>query len=281
MAERKRITFQTWGEYLTQCELPPADGAAQSSIRENSSWAGGGTYESTMNLARFGWHEGERDILAIARTLESAVLPGIVREDWNYEVEGVTFDVARYLEGEPEHWVKIEESEQDNPQKHVKIVYNTAASCGVSAETITARGAAVAALVECLEFSGKRVELWSAQGIDENYRQPDRGGFEVLVKVKAYDQPLDLARVAFALSHPGMLRRLGFRMIEQERPDLTHMSYGYPGEVATSEDDNLYIGEMMYGEGDWNSPAYVKHWLLATLAAQGVTLNLTEVGNAA
>jgi hypothetical protein len=72
------------------------------------------------------------------------------------------------------------------------------------------RGAAIAALITALDLRGYGVHFdisntWKAVG---DSRRSTDGCY--VVNVKTADQPLDLGRLVFALTHPGSFRQLGF-----------------------------------------------------------------------
>jgi hypothetical protein len=270
-------TFETWGAFLAQVQKPGTSKWTSSSEQGNDSWAGTRTFADAVALARNGWKEGESRMRELSRKLEVKLIHRIVREDVNYDVEGMSFDVARYLEGEPEHWVRMEESTmQADSHRHVKVLVNVAVSCGVNPDVIIARGAAIGALVELLEYAGHRVELWTCDAQSDGTSNP--AFFQRYVRVKAYDQPLEPARVAFALAHPARQRRLGFRLMEQARPEISRrlsMHYGISVDAPKSvrEEASLYLGRMQgYNHEEWSTPAFAEAFVLGELARQGVVL---------
>jgi hypothetical protein len=221
-------------------------------------------------------------VAALSAQLERAVLPAIVREDWNFDVEGAAFDVARYVEGEPEHWIKLEDSQLEAPHRHVRIVYNCAVSAGIGPDVIAARGAATAALVNLLEYAGHRVEVVvsDARGMHSNTPLTTK-----LIRVKAYDQPLEPSRLAFAMVSPAMLRRILFAIDETmpeayvSRVGCIEAAYGTPCDVLPAErgEDCLYIGRALYGDVQWTEPAAALAWCVDTLKAQGIEVNMTAI----
>lgn len=265
--------FLTWGDYLAKAEhgdRSHATAKGRNSSRRNErgrSWSGTDTFEEALRLAREGWPEGEAMVRSIASRLEASMINKIVREDWNYEVEGMGFDVARYIEGEPEHWYAVEETQLEGPHRNVRIVMNLAASSGVAAEILAARGAAVAALVELLEYAGIRCEVWTVMAAS--------GVYEAYCKVKPYDQPLEPSRIAFALANPANFRRLHFALIEATPPavnDWLSFGYGTPTNGTDVQEGNVVVPEAMYGQVQWESPERAIAWIKDILVAQGVRL---------
>lgn len=282
----QRVTFQSWGAFVAYvATTTPTVAGGLSSHDPASSWNGNVSWARSLALAVEGWTEGEQRIRELSRRLEAHITHRIVREEFNYDVEGMAFDVARFLNGEPEHWIRPEEATvtTDHGSKHVKLVVNISASSAVSPEAIIARGAAVAALVELLEYADHRVEVWitnpssAAHRYGEAYAPPI---YVCDVKVKSFDQPLDMGLLAFALAHPATLRRLMFAAQECADPSIvkyvTHSnSYGYPTENdAAKAEAGIYLpgSKLWDSAADWTSPESVETWILAELAKQGIVL---------
>lgn len=272
-------SFDTWGAYVREAEkVGPTRWQSSRDVSEGrNSWAGTRTFEEAVELARNGWKEGEARMRALSRRLEVRLIHRIVREDVNYDVEGMAFDVARYLEGEPEHWVRMEESTmQADSHRHVKVLVNVAVSCGVQPDVIMARGAAIAALCELLEYAGHRVELWICDCESDSVASP--AFYQRYTRVKAYDQPLEPARVAYVLAHPSVQRRLGFSHMESARPNIArrlsdHYGISVDAPKSVREEASLYLGRMQgFQHVEWSTPEHAEAWVLAELARQGVVL---------
>lgn len=273
------LRFKSFAEYIHAAETrEKVPGTCNSSHDGDAYFTGTNSWADAVKLARDGWPQGTERVNAISRRLEAKVLHRIVREDTRYDVEGMGFDVARYLDGEPEHWVQPEESTfAVEGQRHVKIEVSMMCSGGISADIIMRRGAAIAALVELLEYSGQRVELWLTSANAGHNGHLGNPVHVTHIRVKAYDQPLDPARVAFALVHPSTFRRFMFALQEGARPDLAKRSLGVSGygcvTNAVKEDDtSIYLPAMFYGDERWESEDSAETWILAILAKQGVEL---------
>jgi hypothetical protein len=290
------LEFHTWGDFVDTAEHKPsalpeehrhglwqrngsyAERAPRGQSADNK-WYGHASWEQTLDLARKGWDDGEERVRKIARRLEVKVLHRIVREDINYDVEGMGFDVARFIQGEPEHWVHTEDVvTEGGGTRHVKVVLNGAVSGGVDQGIIITRGAVVTALVELLEYADIRCEVWAVFALaSSSYHDRDRKPTCVYaIRVKPYDQPLDVSRVAMALAHPATFRRLGFCIQDSlDDPELVRLvgprSYGLPVDFHLP-DESIYIGRAYYSESQWESDAAAEVWILAQLAVQGVVL---------
>lgn len=277
--------FDSWGSYLDHCEnVKPTKPANPRRSRQerNSEFDGGASWDEALDLARNGWAEGESKVGAICRRLEDKIAHRIVRDDWNYDVEGQAFDVARYLQGEPEHWSRPEESYTitGHGERHVKIVFNGTSAWFVSAKAIIIKGAAIAALVEMLEYANQRCEVWLVMSVGSRLtKNLTKATFATATRVKAYDQPLEISRLAFALAHPASLRRLHFAAAEGAHKSIVEgvsapCSYGRACEFNELDDTSVYVpcSGKTEPNADWTSQEYAETWVLAKLAKQGIVL---------
>jgi hypothetical protein len=168
------------------------------------------TYDEAVAVAGTGWNKGAERVAKIRASLDAVVQRMTVANcaQMIYGVEGEWVDIGRIATGEPECCGSWHDQGEGASQKVVKIVANVAVSCGVSAETIFARGAATLAAVDLLESLGFRCEVWASKGCSGRVQSE----FHTLVKEAS--QPVELDRLAFCLCHPAMLRRLYFATME-------------------------------------------------------------------
>lgn len=277
MANLKREShFMSWGEFLdaaTNRKLAPCvacETNPSSRRKYRQEFTGTETYEEALNLAIAGWPEGSARAAEIADSLFDGISQLVERTDLVYDYEGTDFDMGLYLKGEPECWYKFQTHiEEQQGTRQLRLVFNIAASAGVSKETMTAKGATVAALVQLLEFSGYRVEVMLAAGV-----KSVRGGsfYYDDVLLKAADQPLDIDKLMFAVGHPASLRRLMFSYWESDENQMKEnsFSFGYPEDVPQDMRGDIYIAKSYYGEPQWTSTETAKSWVLAQLEKQGI-----------
>ncbi len=264
--------LHSWGEFLDFAIAGSGKHGLKSSKDRDESFTGTESWDQCLEIARNGWAEGEARTSAISATILDKVTGLIEHEQVVYDVEGIGLDVATYLNGEPECWQRFDtEITEGQGTKHVKIVFNATVSGGISKNIIEARGATVAALVQALEFAGTRVELWvlAICTADWKSKGPD---YEARVLVKAADQELDMSRVAFALAHPSMLRRLGFACMESHEVAAKELSLGYGNPQRAVDKGDLYIDSGTLGEAQWEKTSSAVEWVLKQLTAQGVHL---------
>lgn len=180
-------------------------------------------YNGAWKLAHDGWSQGAADLAVAIQALEpDATMPEI-----RFDMGGEWVDVPRYLGGNPACMARHGKVAKREPV--VSMVVSGAVSHGVSAQAITAYGAALTAIIDQLENAGRRVELDVAFVVEIGSRRAVVGW-----KVKKAEDHLDLAAIAFSIQHPAAFRRIAFAMIERSFCKETK-TYGMPGEIRKSD----------------------------------------------
>lgn len=234
-----------------------------------------------IKLAANGWTGGAARIQAGQLRHFEAISNRILRDDPVNDVEGCGFDVSLVLANEPEAWLRYEQSiaEVQGVGNIIRIVLNASVSSGIETEVIFRRGEAVAAVCELLEHAGRRVELIVLPVVSRCSRDAKTKRIESTLLVKDAHQPMDFARLAFALCHPSLLRRFGFKIIEEAGSDydyFTSASYGHPASppARDREDCQIYIKEGLLTDTDFQTVEAARAWVIRTLESQGVELEV-------
>lgn len=270
-----RYTFQTWGEFLDFADKRKLVCGYEPSRSQTHSFTKTHSFRDALTLARNGWPEGEEKIRPLANALFTKVGSLVEREEMVHDVVGNALDIGAYLNNDPECWMHPETHlEEGFSPRILRLVFNAAVSAGVSTDVIQAKGAAIAALIQALELSAYRVEVWVIAWCCSRTPE-DRHSVvhENRVLVKSADQNLDFGRLVFALAHPSMPRRLGFAVTETDprSNEKWGLCMGYPCETRTERGD-IYIGCSFLGEPHWTNAESVIAWILETLKAQGVAI---------
>jgi hypothetical protein len=263
--------FRSWEEFIEASERP-TDCTSRAS-RTNGAGFKGCTDAQAVEWAKFGWLDGAKRARVTSQMMFDRLGALIERVDIQYDVEGHAIDIARYIEGEPECWMRFEQTMIDGTSpKHIRVLLNISASAGVSVDSLLARGAVTCALIELLEYAGHRVEL------SIGMKASSSEYYLVRVLVKPFDQPLDLAKVAYVFGHPSVLRYHIFSLMETEPAYIrekigVNWGYGKPTNMNDDErGDALYIPSAMYGDEQWTNPARAERWVREQLKKQGVEL---------
>ena len=245
---------------------------SQTARRLASEWDGNLSFTETCRLAVRGWDEGIGKVEKFASGFVDAIGSKLVIDEYFYDVTGMDFDLARVLEGEPECWLNSEQVHVDAPAKQtIKLIVNIGASCSVDANTLIRKGAGVVALVQLLERMRRSVEVVAITRDCYAYNNDNEGGFNFDLTLKHAGQDLDVGKLAYALMHPSMLRRLQFIAMETTWVGMPS-SYGYSSNLRQPESDIYIPASQSYDVIDFDSEDNVKLWILKELVAQGIEL---------
>ena len=200
-------TFDSLGEFLTAVDISKPHNAANSTAWESwdETWSGG-SRASAFDKARNGWAEGRANMVeAMAKARPSVALPPAFTMD----VAGAYPDPAAAAAGVPDCMVSIDPVEARH-KPVLRVAVNVWASCAYSSTEFTNYGAAVLSYIDALEGSGFRVEVTmlchcKIDGFP-NYGETYSGR----VVIKRAEEPVDIDRMAYCLTHASMLRRLWF-----------------------------------------------------------------------
>ena len=262
--------FQSLAELISHNESNRSKWADSSQRTEKTKGfdQGTATYGEAVAVAGTGWKQGANRVEKIRASLDAVVQRMAVANcsQMIYGVEGEWVDIGRIATGEPECCGSWHDQGEGASQKIVKIVANVAVSCGVSAETIFARGAATLAAVDLLESLGFRCELWASKGCSGNKNSE----FHTLVKEAS--QPVELDRLAFCLCHPAMLRRLYFATMETFG---IYPSSCSPRPVTDESDATIMLPELCTSERVTNKGMIEQ--ILFICKAAGVSFDESEI----
>lgn len=170
-------------------------------------WHGTDSLASAISMLANGWDAGRKVVDNIVGSLESElqmVAHDMVQE-MVYDTAGAYPDMGRYMEGEPECMVQFVPTTDTTSGQVTRLLIDNGASARYSADWMTKRAGAVAALVHVLNMVGKSVEVWIASAVKIDSKVHD-----TVVCVHRAGAPLNVDSIAFALGHPSMLRRIMF-----------------------------------------------------------------------
>lgn len=276
------IVCSSWGEWVDKALHGKTDmlDNERESRRPNIHFTGVSSLKEIEDLALNGWEEGTTKVKMLTDGIFNHVSSMIERVEVSHDVEGHSIDVGRFVEGEPECWIKFENVIQEDSNGHrlVRLVLNGAVSAGVSKDIIIQKGAAVVALAELLEYSGFRVQ------IDLIFLIGSHIDNHILLSktiLKQYDQNLDINIITYALAHPSCARGLNFSIEEQfpkairTKYDISiYGGYGMPTDKVNDETlkGDIYIGSSHAENSAWKNKTACDAWIIEQLEKQGVHL---------
>lgn len=180
----------------------------QARSRPGIGWTLGASWEDSVRMAREGWQEGLTNLVG---ALDVLMPPNDKETETRYDVAGYFPDVARYVAGDPAHMISRGRTHGHPPV--VNIVISATASGGVSDEHYANFGAAMTNVIDRIEAGGRRVELHI---VFPNALRSSIASIRCLAgwRVKAAEDHVDLAAIAFSIAHPAAYRRFGFGLWE-------------------------------------------------------------------
>jgi hypothetical protein len=236
--ENKRL-WAAFGQSLQEVErwleVAPKRWATMSAARTPASrdWDLEAGMAGARHLARFGWREGAENLSTL---LQAGDVETSKQNVQRWDIAGFEPDIGRFMAGDPAHMRRRSRVAEIVREPIVQIAYNITANANVSAPMLARMGAAMVAVIDQLETRGRRVEL-SVTFCAESYKGRQIMGWQVK---QAQDQP-NLADIAYSVSHPAAMRRIGFAMQDRAPGYYELVSRGTatalrPGELPYMED---------------------------------------------
>lgn len=229
-------TFPSWDAFIKQvCEPAPQCGIATKDNVDGHDWSTR-TFEECINLARNGWPDGRAKLARFKGVLDNIVAGGGYKPEAVFSEAGAEVDVGRFLDGEPECMTDFQLREFNGGRggRIVKFLVNVTSSSGIREDKAFIRGAVAMAFIDALERFGYRVELW----VGEVGLMSSKSIF-IRTCLKRANEDYELDRIAFALCHPSVQRRMFFRIYEQLPADKWNTCGGdqYGGGGAFNDPD--------------------------------------------
>lgn len=221
----------------------------------------GGTMANAIKLARYGWQDGAEQAQALHAGVQATV-PSRKRLA-RYDVAGAFPSIPRALAGNPLYMRRLTRKETSQ-RPIVSLVCNICVSALFPVDEMLKHAAAVASIVDFLETAGFRCEVLVVSRFD------GRVNAEVAVQLKAPEQPLNLATVAYGIGHPSFLRRLMFAVVKADS-DCSPLGggLGMTGYVPPAPELGTFTIAAANSAGNRTSaPARFRH-ILRELADQG------------
>jgi len=225
-------TFDSLGDLISMVDIPKPHGAVNTAAwgSSDNNWSGG-SREGAFDMARNGWKEGRENMVkTMAQARPSVSLPPA----YTLDVGGAYPEPCSAAAGAPDCMVSFDPVES-RVKPIVRIAVNVWASSAYRAEEFINYGAAVVSYIDAVESAGFRVELTMLC-----HCKIDRTGdtYSGRVLIKRAEEPLDIDRVTYCLTHPSMFRRLWFTHMQIGEGARVNMpGCGYPRNPEPSDFD--------------------------------------------
>ena len=233
-----RHTYDSLGSFIADAKRTPlnSDPSSRSTSGEfKASWSGTDTFDEAVNLAVTGWPEGRKKLMAAMAAAQSApaFTPSLVMD-----VAGAYPVPALAAAGDPCSMVDMQPIE-DRVRPIVRLVVQRGGSSAYSGEEFMNYGAAVLSYIEGLEAACFRVEIEVAFAA----KIPPVDHY-LSVIVKRAEEPMEMDRLAYVLTHPAFFRRIAFAVKESTPGIAEHLNlqaYGFSRSPEPSEVDPSQI----------------------------------------
>lgn len=251
----------------------------------NDKWAGTPNLETALEKARTGWSDIRPEVDAILEPIREKLMEKLdYTQVRGLDLVGFEPDISLYLAGELECMIDYVPREVPTRGKVFTLLINGTVSWMIKPETILARGAAIAALVEAFQMLGYDLAIWVENSVDPlgygwGQKRGEKGrysSYTVLTHVHRAGDPLDINKVMFPIGNPSWLRRIVFGIQEGEPPIIRDTfgfldgGYGRPtGPLCDEMVDASFVMSMNAHHTDQDITDPVG-WVLEQLAAQGV-----------
>lgn len=177
------------------------------------------SFEEAEGLLKHGWNEKAKLLEQRLQAVKNQIEPS-QKDRAFYDVQGFQCSVPRYLQGIPTSM--IAKKKVMEKQKVITLNKSVSYSANVNSNEIVEESVKALQIVKKLEAQGYSVNLNVIMG-SANY--PTK--LFAKIRIKSANERLNVAKTAFPLVHPSMLRRMLFRFIEV-CPDTTNpYKYGY------------------------------------------------------
>ena len=163
------------------------------------SWEGVKTYDEALTFLRNGYQPTVSKLREKLKVSD----PGQKRITFSNNIVGSAPIVPLAMKGVPN--CMIDMRMKQIKCKVVDIYYDMTCSCGTDSEQIIENGQKMLGAILDLERQGYRINLYAVQTYS------DASSVDMLaVKIKSSNQPLDLKRMSFPLTHTAFFRVIGF-----------------------------------------------------------------------
>lgn len=157
------------------------------------------THDAAQRLAAAGDMRLAAEAERYLARFENAA-PASFKSAWFDSINGALPNVPAFVSGSPLN-MRSRRRVQDEAAP-ITVCVDVGANSGVTPQEVSARGAAILALVRALA-SRRPVDLWACCGLDADSKRNASWTF-----VQIETRPLDLARAAFIFAHPAAVRHL-------------------------------------------------------------------------
>lgn len=188
----------------------------------------GATVEESLKLLNYGWEQQAEKLTLSAKTR----LEPSLKQSLKYDVHGFFPSTARYLQGLPTSMINIHNKKAPAPA--VNIYVNLSTPGIVSSKSLFDRAVEIIKVVNAFENKGYGVNIYPLV-YTQGYNDSNNKYYTWMCKIKGSNEKFHIKKIAFACSHPSMLRNIYFLSVLGNKTFPDDYVYGY-GQVKKLSD---------------------------------------------
>ena len=173
---------------------------------------GTNNFEEALELLRYGDDDLYKKVIEEKSKIKVDKMLGNARNRQTYfnNISGCIPNVPNYLIGNPQNMIDIKKNGAS--QKIINVILNIRVPSGVDADDVIKIGTKYISIIDVLEKSGYRCNLYSAVA---NTNSSNSKHSLLMVKIKNDREPLNIKKICFAVAHPSMQRRITALQLQQ------------------------------------------------------------------
>lgn len=201
------------------------------------SWEGVKTYDEALKYLRNGYQPTVNKLKEKLKLRD----PGQKRISFTNNIVGSAPIVPLALKGVPN--CMIDTRMKQIKCKVIDVYYDMTCSCGTESKQIIENGQKMLGAILDLEHQGYRINLYAVQSYN------DSSSSDILaVKIKSSNQPLDLKRMSFPLTHTAFFRVIGFDWYSRFPKGKYRSGYGHALGYELNDRELKEFSAKMFGD---------------------------------
>ena len=200
-------------------------------------WEGVNSYDEALNFLRNGYQPTVDKLKEKLNVRD----PGQKRVSFTNNIVGSAPIVPLALKGVPN--CMIDTRMKQIKCKVIDVYYDMTCSCGTKSSQIIENGQKMLGAILDLEHQGYKINLYAVQSYN------DSNSSDILaIRIKSSNQPLDLKRMSFPLTHTAFFRVIGFDWYSRFPKGKYRSGYGHALGYELNDSELKEFASQMFGE---------------------------------
>ena len=164
--------------------------------------------------------------------------------------------VPKALVSDPYCFLNQKKIREEN--KYITLIFDVSVPWNYSAEQMIENGKKLIAVMKYMEQTGFRIRLFACASSASSPYAPSNCN-ALLLKLKDFNQPFSVNRIAFPIANPNFLRDVSFEWEDKDPVCVYHDSYGYAlGYSITTKEASIAFSNFL-GKGS----LFITHFMVA------------------